>query len=255
VHIPIESDALVTFTSNGRTIHMEPGYAYLFDNAQVHTAANPSAKPRVHLTFDTIGSARMFDLMANADALSPSVPQVNVNRGQDALVSRFEVVGSHDPEVVSVSHGHDVEVLSEQWSDAGVFTPLLPSQVNRFLVEYLMPMIHGESGGAIAARALILDFGRRWGQLVSQTPDGQDTSNVLKVAAQQFTLDVIQLECDRGRVALLPTRRPRSTSMTLSDAVESFARMLWYECLGWEQHPMASGGPPCFAPGVKRGPF
>lgn len=62
VHIPIVTDESVVFTCADKTIHMGAGEAWTFDNWQRHKVHNPSDVWRVHLVFDTYGTAKFWRL-------------------------------------------------------------------------------------------------------------------------------------------------------------------------------------------------
>jgi hypothetical protein len=49
-----------------QSIHMEAGYAYLFDNGNRHWVENNSSEDRVHLIIDTVGAPKLFALANKA---------------------------------------------------------------------------------------------------------------------------------------------------------------------------------------------
>ncbi|HTT07167.1 MAG TPA: sulfotransferase [Gammaproteobacteria bacterium] len=63
VHIPIITNTAVRFWCNGRDVHMGAGEAWVFDNWRSHKVINPANFTRVHLVFDTVGSAAFWDLV------------------------------------------------------------------------------------------------------------------------------------------------------------------------------------------------
>ncbi len=67
VHIPIVTDPSVRFWCNGRDVHMAPGEAWVFDNWRQHKVINPAAITRIHLVFDTTGSAAFWELVNQAE--------------------------------------------------------------------------------------------------------------------------------------------------------------------------------------------
>jgi len=58
VHVPIRTNSRVEFLCGGRSVHMNAGEAWIFDNWQSHNVLNPAADRRVHLVIDTVGSPR-----------------------------------------------------------------------------------------------------------------------------------------------------------------------------------------------------
>jgi len=66
IHIPVETDPSVSFTSGGVAVHMEAGQAWVFDNWRNHGVRNDSAKRRIHLVADTAGNAAFWDFVERA---------------------------------------------------------------------------------------------------------------------------------------------------------------------------------------------
>ena len=71
VHIPVVSDPRVYFLCDGSEVHMAPGEAWVLDNSRKHAVVNGSDLARIHLVFDTVGSAAFWDLL---DAANKPVP-------------------------------------------------------------------------------------------------------------------------------------------------------------------------------------
>lgn len=78
IHIPIITNPGVAFTCGGETVHMAPGESWIFDSFQLHEVHNAGTTKRVHLVLDTVGGARLWDLIeaANGDVAVPSAPWV-----------------------------------------------------------------------------------------------------------------------------------------------------------------------------------
>ncbi|MBI2214837.1 MAG: TIGR03032 family protein [Acidobacteria bacterium] len=60
VHVPIRTNPHVEFLCGDRSVHMEAGEAWIFDNWRSHNVLNPHADQRVHLVIDTVGSSRFW---------------------------------------------------------------------------------------------------------------------------------------------------------------------------------------------------
>ncbi|MFA6957701.1 MAG: TIGR03032 family protein [Thermoanaerobaculia bacterium] len=58
VHVPIRTSPGVEFLCGGRSVHMNAGEAWIFDNWRNHNVLNPDSQRRVHLVIDTVGSSR-----------------------------------------------------------------------------------------------------------------------------------------------------------------------------------------------------
>jgi hypothetical protein len=56
-HLPIVTDAEVSFYVDGEDFKLEPGVAYEFDNTRMHAVENRSGRRRVHLICDIMPSA------------------------------------------------------------------------------------------------------------------------------------------------------------------------------------------------------
>ncbi|WP_162932357.1 aspartyl/asparaginyl beta-hydroxylase domain-containing protein [Solimonas sp. K1W22B-7] len=73
VHLPVVSDPEVRFVCDGHELHMAPGEAWLLDNSRSHAVVNASGVARIHLVFDTVGSAAFWELLDRAGP--PEHPQ------------------------------------------------------------------------------------------------------------------------------------------------------------------------------------
>lgn len=66
MHIPVITNPEVAFTCAGETIHMAPGECWILDSFFDHEVANRGSETRIHLVLDTVGSARLWDLILAA---------------------------------------------------------------------------------------------------------------------------------------------------------------------------------------------
>ena len=69
VHIPILTDPAVKFVCNEKSVHMGAGEAWTFDNWQMHEVIHSSDRPRIHLVFDTCGSADFWRVVEESHQL------------------------------------------------------------------------------------------------------------------------------------------------------------------------------------------
>ena len=67
IHIPVITNTGVGFACDGETIHMAAGDCYILDSFYRHSVANRGSETRVHLVLDTVGSGRLWDLIAAAN--------------------------------------------------------------------------------------------------------------------------------------------------------------------------------------------
>lgn len=66
IHIPVTTNPNVSFTCAGETVRMKPGECWLLDSFFRHSVENRGEQTRIHLVLDTVGSARLWDLIDDA---------------------------------------------------------------------------------------------------------------------------------------------------------------------------------------------
>ncbi len=66
VHVPIITHPDIEFVCNGKRVHMAAGEAWIFDNWKTHEVINPTDTTRIHLVFDTVGSAAFWRMVRDA---------------------------------------------------------------------------------------------------------------------------------------------------------------------------------------------
>lgn len=94
VHVPIQTDPAVRFTSGTDSIHMAAGEAWVFDNWRQHTVENAGTQDRTHLVFDTVGTAAFWHLVsgdASAANGRPDWPLLLENTTRTSLLSHYAV--------------------------------------------------------------------------------------------------------------------------------------------------------------------
>lgn len=67
VHIPIITDSHVDFYCDSEVVQMAAGEAWVFDNWRPHMVKNGSENIRIHLVFDTVGSAKLWKMIDGQD--------------------------------------------------------------------------------------------------------------------------------------------------------------------------------------------
>lgn len=95
VHIPVVSDPGVRFRCDGHEAHMAPGEAWILDNRRLHSVVNASAVQRIHLVFDTVGSAAFWDMVDPA-----AQPPARLIAFDPACDAQFPVERCNLPEVM-----------------------------------------------------------------------------------------------------------------------------------------------------------
>jgi hypothetical protein len=76
IHIPAITNPGVSFACDGEAIHMSAGECWILDSFYMHSVANRGSDLRVHLVLDTVGSGRLWDLIAAAKAGATDAPLV-----------------------------------------------------------------------------------------------------------------------------------------------------------------------------------
>ena len=91
IHIPVVTNPGVRFHCGGESVHMEPGEAWVFDSFQTHEVRNEGREKRIHLVLDTVGSARIWDLIEAANSGTPVPASAWQRDGQgEGPALRFE---------------------------------------------------------------------------------------------------------------------------------------------------------------------
>ena len=109
IHVPIVTDPSVRFVCDGQSVHMAAGEAWVFDTWKPHGVHNPSSSRRIHLVIDTVGSARLWELIDRGHR--PFAPTSRINT---ELTEQF--IG-HDPA------SSDAPVLTEAVNRPVVMSP------------------------------------------------------------------------------------------------------------------------------------
>lgn len=113
VHIPILTEPSVRFVCNGKSVHMAPGEAWIFDNWQTHEVIHNSDTYRIHLVFDTCGSASFWRKIAAVEADHGSSSVLWVSFRPEAQVT-LRTEQAHPSQVADPS---EVEIALQDLSD------------------------------------------------------------------------------------------------------------------------------------------
>jgi len=209
VHVPIRSHKAVLFGSADKTIHMEPGYAYLFDNGNKHMVVNNSPIDRVHFIMDTVGSARMFELMRQADVFDRSGKW---QKGSEVVEVPYDPVTDAD-----------VELFYEDWKDPKAFSYMPAEHILEFVERNVMNRIlDGNLSQRIAQ--LMEDFVGDYAESCSRAfkPDhGKCNEAIFKLLSAATDLT----RCGASG----PVRFTRS-SLEVVDVLEVLMRILFLPC-------------------------
>lgn len=92
IHIPIVTNPDVRFTCGDEAVHMAAGECWTFDSFRLHHVRNGGSERRIHLVIDTVGGARIWELMDSArnGAEPPAEPWFPRSLEEEARAPRYE---------------------------------------------------------------------------------------------------------------------------------------------------------------------
>lgn len=108
IHIPIVTNAEVTFYCADEHVNMKAGECWIFNSWRRHRVTNESDADRIHLVIDTAGSSRFWRLvreMQEYDSLAES--------------DKIQAMARHIP----YEPGKEVEIRTEKYNIAPVMSP------------------------------------------------------------------------------------------------------------------------------------
>lgn len=73
IHIPVVTNPAVRFHVHDESYHLKAGECWILDSFHPHRVENGGTEKRIHLVLDTVGSARVFDLMRRAEQREPVI--------------------------------------------------------------------------------------------------------------------------------------------------------------------------------------
>eukprot|EP00511_Aplanochytrium_stocchinoi_P009972 CAMPEP_0204864368 /NCGR_PEP_ID=MMETSP1348-20121228/4016_1 /ASSEMBLY_ACC=CAM_ASM_000700 /TAXON_ID=215587 /ORGANISM="Aplanochytrium stocchinoi, Strain GSBS06" /LENGTH=477 /DNA_ID=CAMNT_0052014987 /DNA_START=81 /DNA_END=1514 /DNA_ORIENTATION=- len=274
VHIPIISDPRVMFHAGNVKIHMEEGYAYLFDNADPHKVENPSEIDRIHLIFDTIGSVELFKLIENSIIVDTQGLERPYKYKSNGVSSSSRLHSSFKIPLLPFLEDSNIVNIFENFTDAEVFEPMDPFDVSSYLLEYLLRMIPPRHAKYHDIKTLFIEFIQEWrercykpwGKVAQKSrirswkhssrkihPELRHAQVFCKDIASNFLISVLQTDvcsadADTDSIKLFPgyPKAQVARSLSLSTVVETFSRMLFYECTGLYEDADIRG-PPCIS--------
>jgi Aspartyl/Asparaginyl beta-hydroxylase/SEC-C motif len=106
IHVPITTTPEVIFHCGDKNTHMAAGECWIFDAWRQHRVVNSSDKTRVHLVFDTAGSSRFWDMVAQSE------------RPCDA-----DGAAVADDQAIAYQPGKRVQILTEKYNVTPVKSP------------------------------------------------------------------------------------------------------------------------------------
>lgn len=170
IHIPVITNPGVEFTCGGETVHMEAGECWVFDSFRRHEVHNRGSQHRVHLVLDTVGGARLWDLVAQAqNAAAPIEPRLFAPGGRRGEPLLFEKVNS--PRVMSPWEIRcHVRLLADMALPHPLLTPLL-ELLDRFVAQWaaLWAAYGSDDDGLANYRALLAQTARELQALRAET--------------------------------------------------------------------------------------
>lgn len=133
IHIPVITNPRVDFTCDGETIHMAAGDCWILDSFYRHSVANRGSEMRVHLVLDTVGSSRLWDLIAAANQGPDEAPLVKPGETPfDEL--EFEQINS--PTVMSPWEMKAHLAYLSEWTDPQPGLDDIMTAMDRFVMTW-----------------------------------------------------------------------------------------------------------------------
>jgi hypothetical protein len=172
VHIPIQTDPLVKFTSGGETVHMAAGEAWIFDNWKPHEVDNGSSQERIHLVADTCGNSAFWRMVSHSQS--------------EGFDSRTQAPG----EVIPFQPDLQPNLYCERFNAPAVMHPSEVEQLSMDLLgDIARPTGDEESQASQNFLAIVAGFCREWRTLWSlfgDRPEGWEKFALVRnhVAAQ-----------------------------------------------------------------------
>jgi hypothetical protein len=159
IHIPIATNAGVTFYCADESVHMRPGECWIFNSWCRHRVVNAGMQERIHLVIDASGSSRFWRIVRRMQQMDPHTDAAAV----DALVERV----FFDPQ-------KQVRVLTEQFNIAPVMSP---GEVDALVADLVRDFSQSASNDChrVTHYANVLsDFARDWREIWHQYGYGRD---------------------------------------------------------------------------------
>lgn len=131
IHIPVVTNPQVGFTADGETIHMASGDCWILDSFYRHSVANRGSATRVHLVLDTVGSGRLWDLIAAADGGEGEAKLVEPG---DTPVRSIDFEQVNAPAVMSPWEMKTHVAYIAEWTDAQPGLDDVMTALDRFIM-------------------------------------------------------------------------------------------------------------------------
>ncbi len=147
IHIPILTNAQVTFYCADQKTNMRAGESWIFNAWRRHRVTNESNQDRIHLVVDTAGSARFWNMLREVTAGSQAT--------------------QHIPYVAS----EDKAIRTEQYNVAAV---MAPGEVDALVSDLIKDFeFNPKNDVALVTsyRSLLFDFSKDWRELWLQHGD------------------------------------------------------------------------------------
>lgn len=153
IHIPVVTNEGVGFHVAADRYHLKVGECWILDSFHPHRVENAGTDKRVHLVLDTVGSARLFELMRRAEDRSPVVEIV----GTEGLELPLRFEQRNFPAIMSPWEIQSHIDYVRSWMPPGDLSHPVFDVLARFLMQWSGTWAEfGESGeGLPFYRALI----------------------------------------------------------------------------------------------------
>jgi hypothetical protein len=217
IHVPIVTHPDVRFGigSEGRSIHMEAGAVYLFDNGNRHWVTNNSTVDRVHLVIDTVGSRRLFELLGGARVF-----------GADGTWGEPPPPGFlARPVKPDSAADSQIRLVYEDWIEPAAFDFMPVEMLERFLQRTLVPRVRDEEDAQWLKRRLER-FYAAYGATCTAARARPASLLPCDRIVRSLLADAVQrLSCGAAGEKLLA-----DSSLPVADLLEVILREAYYAC-------------------------
>lgn len=150
IHIPVITNADVTFYCADQMINMAAGEAWIFNSWRRHKVTNESSVDRIHLVVDVAGSSRFWGMVREMQQFDLAVDSDKI----DALVRQVP----YEPET-------SVEIRTEKYNISPV---MAPGEVDAIVNALIADFAHNSKNDAAIVNdyiSLLFDFSKDWREI------------------------------------------------------------------------------------------
>lgn len=150
IHIPLQTNPDVIFTSHDEQAHLPAGEAWLLDTWHSHQVVNDSDETRIHLVVDTTGSSRFWNTARNAQQLAETRVDYEPGKQVSILAEQFNVPFVMSPGEVDGLVSDLVEDLASHTDNPAAAVDYFRGVAGNFVADWRQVYsVFGPSGNGI----------------------------------------------------------------------------------------------------------